>query len=119
MHTDCIYLVPSTSSFHIVYFCGLYVPVKMQICVFLFSTCNICKKQTNKKNIRRGLVLLNYDDNVSIYNFPRYGKHKIAHFCWFEPSNTMRAVLCTLMFCTYGIHRDVGHIVVFLPQPAV
>lgn len=25
----------------------------------------------------------------------------------------MRAVLCTFMFCTYGIHRDVGHIVVF------
>ena len=25
----------------------------------------------------------------------------------------MRAVLCTFMFCTYGIHTDVGHIVVF------
>lgn len=37
MHTDCIYLVPSTSSFHIVYFCGLYVPVKMQICVLIFN----------------------------------------------------------------------------------
>lgn len=35
VHMDCIYLVPSTSSFHIVYFCGMYVPVKMQICVFI------------------------------------------------------------------------------------
>lgn len=37
MHTDCIYLVPSISSFHIVYFCGMYVPVKMQMCVFIFN----------------------------------------------------------------------------------
>lgn len=37
MHTDCIYLVPSISSFHIVYFCGMYVPVKMQIRVFIFN----------------------------------------------------------------------------------
>lgn len=37
VHMDCIYLVPSTSSFHIVYFCGMYVPVKMQICVFIFN----------------------------------------------------------------------------------
>lgn len=37
MHMDCIYLVPSISSFHIVYFCGMYVPVKMQICVFIFN----------------------------------------------------------------------------------
>lgn len=37
MHMDCIYIVPSISSFHIVYFCGMYVPVKMQICVFIFN----------------------------------------------------------------------------------
>lgn len=37
MHMDCIYLVPSISSFHIVYFCGMYVPVKMQIGVFIFN----------------------------------------------------------------------------------
>lgn len=28
----------------------------------------------------------------------------------------MRAVLSILIFCTYGIHRAVGHIVMFLPQ---
>lgn len=51
MHMDCIYLVPSTSSFHIVYFCGMYVPVKMQICVFYFQLAiYVKKKQTNKKH---------------------------------------------------------------------
>lgn len=49
--------------------------------------------------------------------FPDLG-NKIAHLCWFEPSNTIRAVLCMSMLCTYGIHRHVGHIVVFLPQTA-
>lgn len=39
MHMDCTYAVPSISSFHIVYFCGMYVPVKMQIgvCLFFFQ----------------------------------------------------------------------------------
>lgn len=37
MHINCIYLVPSISRFHIVYFCGMYVPVKMQMRVFIFN----------------------------------------------------------------------------------
>lgn len=37
LHMDCIYLVPSISNFHIVYFCGMYEPVKMQIRVFIFN----------------------------------------------------------------------------------
>lgn len=32
-----LYLVPCISSFHIVYFCGMYMLVEMQICVFIFN----------------------------------------------------------------------------------
>lgn len=37
MHMDCIYLVPSISSFHIVYFCGMCVPVKIADVCFYFE----------------------------------------------------------------------------------
>lgn len=57
---------------------------------------------------------------MSVYIiFPDKGNTKLHILCWVEPSNTMRAVLCTFMFCTYGIHRDVGHPLGVSPQPAI
>ena len=45
--------------------------------------------------------------SVSLIFFPGFGENtKIAHFCWFEPSNTVRAVLilCTV-WCVHAARR--------------
>lgn len=57
---------------------------------------------------------------MSVYIIsPDLGKHKIAHnfFCWFEPSNTMRAVLSTHVLYIWYTQRCAAYCCV-LSQPA-
>lgn len=43
--------------------------------------------------------------SVSII-FPDLGNHKIAHLYWFEPSNTMRAVLSVLSCSVHMVYTE-------------
>lgn len=73
----CIYLVPSISSSHAVYFCVMSVPVKCKY-VFLFSTCNIWKKHYLKANIAELIWQCQY------IIFPDLGNPKLHIFVGFS-----------------------------------
>lgn len=102
MHMDCIYLVPSISSFHIVYFCGMYVPVKMQNMCFYFQLAIYVKRKTNKQTKKDQYCWI-LNDNVSISNFPWFGKHKNCTFFFFFSVGLSLPTPCALYSCSVHV----------------